>query len=291
MSREASDNSHEAMRARLDELRRALGEGQKLPGLERLLDSLSGSEEAGSAARGAKYESNEDETMLAVIISAAYDGVDIARRYPAFFKRMLVDAELRAAFLDGLEAMDSGVNVADVLPLPPSEDLSFLNQNSRARRQRAQTPAFATSHWRLSARDIADLFSFLLPGFPSAPLVAEPAATYRSGDDFLEDDTVTLLRGRVAGAHFELDVTLEATRPAAHPGELHLALWVVPVDEAARHSQDITLLAQIKWGEYDEQVEISGDGLYTLPPRKLNDVVEQLDAAAGDLHIVLQHKR
>ena len=270
--------SKESLRARLDALQRLLEAGATPPGFEQLFHDLAPAERLDPAHEG------EEEAMLAVLISEALDGVDIARRYPHFFKRLLVDAGLRAAFLESLEALEGDHNSArEALPLPPSRDLSFLKKVQRATPDKVETASGGwTMRWRRSAQDIAGLFSFL-----SADL--QPG--YRSTGGFLEDETVTLLRGRVTSRTMELDVTLEATRPAAQPDELHLGLWILPVDEGVTQVEDLSLLATVQWAAYEAQVEITGDGYYTLPARKLEDVVDDTQRATADLHITVQDKR
>lgn len=288
------------MRAALDELRRALESGEDLAGFERLfwaMDQFDLPGDAGAIESGApgEDEETEDDMMLALLLSEALEGVDIAHRYPQMFRRLLADGELRAAFLDGLALLENENDAAlDVLPVPPSRDLSFLK---RARRpvQNMTTSGDSLIRWQRSAREVATLFaSFLGSGlFPG--LIAERGAAYDSGyrgdDGFLEEDTITLLHGRLSASNIELDVTLEGLRPADRPNELQLTLWVVPVDESAPAQGELALLAIVSWGDYEAQVEISGDGRYTLPPRRLDEVAEELDAESGDLHITLQHKR
>lgn len=285
MSRDSNSGStHKSARERLEALRKALDAGNVPPGLQQLLEDL-----APDQWPDPDNESG-DEEMLAILISEALAGVDIARRYPRYFKRLLVDAELRSAFLSGVEVLAGGDEAYESLPLPPNRDLSFLN---RAKERRAEGEVDDSGdrvmHWRRSARDLVTAFSFLLP--PAPGVLAESAGSYRAGGGFLEDDVVTLMRGRVTSRTMHLDMTLEGLRPADRPHELHLTLWVVAVDDAAYPEQDVSMLATVQWGDYEAQVLITGDGRYSLPPRPIEDVAADAKTAARDLTISLQVKR
>jgi len=139
--------------------------------------------------------------------------------------------------------------------------------------------------WQRTAEELEALFSFLS---------LQPGAVFRSGSGFLEDETVTLLRGTVTSRQIDLDVTLDAMRLAAKPDELQLALWIVPanedtVDDApASPAWEFSLLARVKWGSYEEEIEIEGPARYTLPPRPISDVVDETGNWSGDLTVSLQ---
>jgi hypothetical protein len=57
--------------------------------------------------------------------------------------------------------------------------------------------------WQRPGREVARLFSFL---------GSDGGSSVRSTGGYLEDEIVTLLRGRLTSKNVELDVTLEATR-------------------------------------------------------------------------------
>lgn len=200
---------------------------------------------------------------------------------PAGLARLLADPQLRAAFLDGLQIREQEPSAA--LPGPASGDVSFLAsvQRKPSREVAADSGAWKMQ-WRRPAEEIAGLFSFL---------AFSPIPTLREAAGFLEDETVTLLRGKVSSRGMELDVTLEATRPAAQPDELQLSLWVLASNQsAARRGEDYTLLATVTWGSYEAQVTITNDGHYPLPPRAIASVVDDSGQSAGDLSVIVQQK-
>lgn len=253
-------------------MRRALEQGQMPAGFAQLIAML---DHTGQYER----DEAEDEVILAQLMSAAFHGLDIQRRFPRSFRRLLVDPALRAAFLEGLEALEE--DAATALPFPASRDLSFLRS---LRREPVPQPPDSSGAWKTrwsrSAEEVARLFSFL--SFRPTPALREAAG-------FLEDETVTLLRGKLSSKGMELDVTLEATRPASQPDELHLSLWVLAANErAALRDDSYALAAAVAWGSYEVAVKITGDGHYKLPSRDIAGVLDDIEKSTDALTITVQ---
>ncbi len=285
MSREDNHQRDGESHERLEKLWRSFESGEEAPGFERLLSLINAPHNEPAQGKG-----HEDSDMLAVMIGEAMNGVDIAARYPRFFRRLLVDAELRAAFLDGLQALEEGrLPVADVLPRAPNRDLSFLK---RAPAVGAATGAASDylARWTRAAHDLVSLLSFVLPSPLNPFTMGEPAPVYRSEDDSLQDVAVTLLQGRVAGNGVEVNVTLEGARTAAQPDELQLTLWVLTVYEERQFPADLALVARIDWGDYRQEVEIGAEGSYPLPPRNVEQLANQVEDIGEELAITIHRK-
>lgn len=256
----------------IDNLRRAVEQGQTPAGLAQLIAMLDHSEQF-------EHVEAEDQMLLAQLMSAALHGVDIQRRFPRNFRRLEADRALRTAFLEGLEALEEDADAT--LPFPVSRDLSFLSSLGRKPvSQPLDNSSALKTRWRRSAEEIAGLFSFLS---------FRPAPTLREAAGFLEDETVTLLRGKLVSKDMELDVTLEATRPASQPDELHLSLWVLAANEKAVLGDDsYALTATVTWGSYEVAVKITGDGHYELPARDITSVLDDFEKSKGALTITIQ---
>ena len=52
----------------------------------------------------------QDEALLSLLVSEAFAGVDITRRYPALYRIMLADPNMQEAFLDALETLEQDRN-------------------------------------------------------------------------------------------------------------------------------------------------------------------------------------
>jgi hypothetical protein len=296
MSRGNDRRSNDDMHDQLQAMQRALEGGSEIPGLDRLLWLLALPEDNRSHVTPsglARGDESEEDAMLAEMISEAMNGVDIARRYPRFFRRMLLDPSLRAAFLDGLEALELGrVASDDVLPRAPSRDLSFLKRAPGPETTVDPNPGTGyLARWTRAARDLGNLLSFALPSSMNPLIMAEPLPVYRSDDDALQDQAATLLQGRISGNNIEVDVTLEGARNAAQPDELQLTLWVLSVKEDQPLPTDLALVAHVEWGDYHQVVVLNGEGRYPLPPRKIRHLSDASGNMSDDLHITINHRQ
>ena len=63
------------------------------------------------------------EDMLSIVVNDALNGVDIAKRYPTFFNRLLHDEELRESFIDAIETVERGQE----LPTSLAVNIDFLS--------------------------------------------------------------------------------------------------------------------------------------------------------------------
>jgi hypothetical protein len=63
--------------------------------------------------------SDEDFEMLALVVEEAARGVDIPARLPAFWEKLMRNAELREAFLDCLELLEASRG-GRLRPWPPA---------------------------------------------------------------------------------------------------------------------------------------------------------------------------
>jgi hypothetical protein len=174
-----------------------------------------------------------DEDMLSLVVDDALKGVDITSQYPAFYQKLLADAELRQAFLDALDLLERSAagQLSDPPPLPPP-DLSFLNKPASPQPVVERTASQGwRATWRLLQAELAQLFR------PSD-------LVYRSGYSNLDDEGIILLRSQVTAANNQLDMFLEAVRPAAEPDQLHLYLSVTSLTERKLPP----LRASLQWG-------------------------------------------
>lgn len=86
--------------------------------------------------------------MLSLVVNDALEGVDIARRYPTFYRRLLADPQLRRAFLEALEILEKD-KTGELVPLPDQldVDLTFLEW---AHPLSAMVDTEPSGSWRLS---------------------------------------------------------------------------------------------------------------------------------------------
>lgn len=198
--------------------------------------------------------------MLSLVVNDALEGVDIARRYPAFYRRLLADSQLRQAFLEALEILEKE-KAGELEPLPDylDVDLTFLKQ---AHSLQAMVDTELSGSWRFSwHRPISYLQSRLVVSFATVDPV------YRSGAEFLEDDRLTLVDDVVEVAGDEIGVLLEAVRAANAPDALHLSLLVTA-------GAPDSLWATMEWGAFHETVLVEAIGRVIFPPLSLAAIVD-----------------
>jgi hypothetical protein len=102
----------------------------------------------------------EDVAMLSFMVSAAYQGVDIAARYPTFYNKLQRNQMLREHFLDALDLMEHS-KAGTLAPLPgtPRRDLSFLYKTK-------PKPTIAQNSgqgWRITWRETWRRYSIFCP--------------------------------------------------------------------------------------------------------------------------------
>ena len=69
----------------------------------------------------------QDTALLSVLVSEAFAGVDITRRYPMLYRILLADPNMQEAFLDALETLEQERN-GTLEPLPCLSELIGTGQ-------------------------------------------------------------------------------------------------------------------------------------------------------------------
>lgn len=200
--------------------------------------------------------------MLSLVVNDALEGVDVARRYPTFYRRMLADPHLRWAFLEALEILEKDRD-GSLEPLPDNLDLNldFLELPPPPAVMLEERPS---GGWCLAwQRPGAHLQSLLLAS------LATPRATYRALATFLEDDRLPLVEDVVAVAGDRVGVLLEAVRCAGAPDDLYLSLLVTAETVDA-------LQATVEWGPFRQTAVVRPFGTFTFPPLPLADVFDEV---------------
>ncbi len=228
------------------------------------------------ASHRAVDSSEENDTLLSLVVDDALKGVDISRRYPVFFQRLLADDELRRAFLETLEAAENRAIPATAAAEPA---LSFLQTPAR----HAILEVVSPNRWRLRWQAALDQLQQL---FFSADQV-QPA--YRAAD-YLEDAWFTLIRDEIAVDQFRASVLLEAARLMTSPDhlQLHLAVGLTP-DRMVVTERLPELRAQLTWGTYDQTVTITQRGRATFPLLPLQLILDETTQhVTADLQLIVE---
>lgn len=262
-SRGGERSLEEWLRRKMADLRQDLQAGQWPEGGDALLRRL-----------GRLEASAEDLEMLSLVLNDALEGIDITRRYPTFYRRLLADPHLRQIFLDALDLLErSEAGELDSLPESIEVDLSFLAPEEK-KEDNPSSPADRLRVLLTRTRDqLRELFA--------PPPAAVPLRSALTG---MEDDYITLLRSDVSTAQGAFELILEGRRPAASDA-LHLTVMLIPRQEApARPGLEATL----RWGAYEETRPLDERGRASFPPLPLDVILDERgDVRSGlELHLV-----
>lgn len=210
--------------------------------------------------------SDEDYDMLSIIVNDALSGIDVMKKYPNFYARILANEELRTAFLDTLELLEqSRTNELSDYSGPEKIDLSFLQQMMSKPSIRKSIQDKLELTWQRSVEQLQNMFYI-------ASLQTSDA--YRSVDSLLEENYINILHSQVEIDEQELEIRLDALQTLTAPENLDMML-VVFAPETFNRQFEVT----INWGEYQQSATVNQYGLAKLPPLK----TEQVFTDSGEL--------
>lgn len=194
-----------------------------------------------------------DSDMLAQIVSGTLNGEDIAKRYPAFYQKLLENAELRGAFLDALAALEAE-RTGQLTPMPEASktSLAFLTNTSTA----PLLEIIAQNNWRATwQRSLEQIRAIFSP----------PELAYRADTSAIEDPWFTLLRADLSTAGSIYTVALDCTLSAEDEQSLAAYLNLAVTLQSDSDPAQFPVRAILQWGAYHESVLISEEGRARFP--------------------------
>ena len=261
-SQPQSDSSSDWLKKKLTELRHQLLETESWPetGDHLILDlsKLTPSPQ--------QDFTDEEYDMLSIVVNDALLGIDVTKKYPAFYARMLADEELQTAFLDTLELLEQ--SRAGELPDYVEQDainLDFLQQVISKPLIRKSPRGMLELIWQRTAEQLQNMFYI-------ASLTS--GVVHRSGDSMLDGSYINILHSQVEIDDQELEIRLDATQTITDPENLDLLISVSVPELLPRRFE-----ATIAWGEYRESAEVNKYGLAKFPPLKTRQIL----TAKGEL--------
>lgn len=214
-----------------------------------------------------------DLEFLSLFIEDARHGVDVSRRYPGFYQILMVDPELRQAFLDILELMDEDTNqTLASLPLPGRANLGFLLKDQPATFQSMEKNW--KIHWMRTRQELQAIF------FP-------PSLAYRHGTDFLSDEEFVIFQDDFGIGDFQYSVSIVCALAEDMEDVLTTCMIVGIAPEG--YSSHVPLRTVLAWGEYRESVLLGRQGRILLPPIPLTKILdENLETIVSDLELTIE---
>lgn len=222
--------------------------------------------------------------MLAFLVSEAFKGVDITRRYPKLYRQILADPSLQEAFLDALEMLEDE-RAGRLLPVPaergsdgPPQRGSVVPREKPANHSSkppGNTVLFSNIEqlaagvwravWQCTSNQVQAIF------FPP-----EPGLAFRRDDSLMEDIWLPLLRGQTRVGDTEINVLLAATQEIKTPNTLQPKASVAFNPNRAVGDQTSSVLhASLRWGNYRATVPVDNLGQAVFPAVLLSDILDK----------------
>lgn len=226
----------------------------------------------------------EDEIMLALVVSEVFNGVDIIHTYPDFCRRLGVNAQLHEAFLDALMILEaSRADLLEPLPVSTPSKLDFLQKQPRL-----STPRIVQAtreQWEVFwERPISFLHTLFFEPLP------QTAVSTRRTNNYPDSLQINLISSEVNVNDTKIKVVLQAVRPFAQPDNLQLSLWAFIADLDAAATTKLALSAHLQWGSYDEQVNIPSSGKAEFPPFPVAQILDDTQReVTAELQLVLKN--
>ena len=220
----------------------------------------------------AQDEEMEEDAMLELIVQDVLRGVDVPRKHPQIYRRLLGNSQLRQTFLEMLTALMPDRD--EEIPPMPKPDLSFLSTA-------VSTQAIVhnlKSGWQATWKLLGDHLTNCFP--PSQTLA------YRSAyDDLLEEQNIILLEDEFSVDGLQLNVLLEANLEAEQPDTPTLSLSVAAVSG----QQLPSLQAGLLWGRYEATAVLDRYGMARFPRLAIASVLDETrQVIQADLQLILE---
>ena len=220
---------------------------KKTAALKKLADHLS----ALDSQAGSILPMESD--MLSLIVSGTLNGEDLSQRYPAFYRKLLGNAELRGAFLDALESIEAErTGQQEAMPGVSRTHLDFLQDQPAS----PVIETFDKRSWRATwGRTLEQLQSIFSP----------PEMAYRADPSLSEDPWFTLLREEMSTQGVTYDVVLDCTLSDKQEESLSTFLNLAVTLGSPSESSGFPLRASLQWGEYLQSVLVPDEGRVQFP--------------------------
>lgn len=201
----------------------------------------------------------EDEEMLSLMVEEVLQGIDLARRYPSFYQKLLNNLDLRQAFLDVLESTEE-----EYPPIPWAEgreaNLGFLAEFSGQ-------PVIANigDNWRISWRRTRDQLQAIFFPYKLA---------YRSNSGLSEDLWFGLLREEIELNGLLYAIALECTFSEESQNALTTFLNVAITNGMMSPQPPFPVQISLQWGTYSETLRITEEGRVRFPDIPIDKVFD-----------------
>jgi hypothetical protein len=225
----------------------------------------------------ARTTTRVDDEMLSIIVDEAYRGIDISKRFPTIYRKLLNNANLRQAFIDILESLEKeGENELVAFPNKPNINLNFLKKH-------ASKPIFEIidqDNWRIS----------WLRTFEQLQEIFSPHEfVFRLDADLVEDPWFTLLRKEFEVGKSRYTIVLDCTLSEKGDEVLSPYLNIAVTLGATSDGPKFPIHARLQWGAYEERIFIAEEGRIKLPDIPLSTTFDkEFNLVESELNFTLE---
>lgn len=224
------------------------------------------------------HDKEADDPMFSIVVSDALDGIDITKKHPKYYRRMLQNPELFQAFLEVIEALEA--DEAPQVAFVPEIQLPSLGVMNVAPEPVFERPTSGgwLVRWQQSVAQLNVIFNVLGPNL---------ALNMRSTRGLLEESVAPLIRSEVTVEEKTIGVRLSAVL-ADDPDALDLRLTVALLDDDSADFSLKSLRADIQWGDYQQMQAINDLGQATFPPLPIKAITDETgETIKNDLHLLI----
>jgi hypothetical protein len=218
------------------------------------------------AQDGPEEPEQGDDIMLSVVVSDAMDGVDIADRYPEFYRSMLQNPELFQEFLDTINLLEA--DKAGILDDVPAAAVIVPEKRPMDAEPEVvlNGPRAWIARWMKGVDQLSSIFLDFGP-------VLQPG--YRKGWGMLDEHSMSLISSHLTVDKTELGVRLTAAL-SDDPDSMDLQLMVALLDDEESDAvRSFSLMASVQWGNYHQTSAIDEDGRAYFPPLPISAITDR----------------
>lgn len=207
-----------------------------------------------------------DDIMLSVVVSDAMDGVDIADRYPEFYRRMLQNPHVFQEFLDALDLLEA--DRAGTLEEVPVVAVAVPERRPKDAEPEVvlNGPRPWIARWMKGVEQLSSIFRDFGPAFTPG---------FRMGWGLLDEHAVSLISSHLNVDEREFGVRLTAVL-SDDPDSMDLQLMVALLDDEGLDADDTSsLAASVQWGNYYQTSVIDEEGRAFFPPLPISAITDK----------------
>jgi hypothetical protein len=216
-----------------------------------------------------------DVEMLSMVVDDVIRGVDIAKRYPSFYQKLIQNMELRRLFLDVLESVEAEQKEEFIaLPELGKSSLDFLSKTPLE----PTITKFGNRSWQVKWQRTAEQLQTIF---------SPPGLAYRSAPDLFEGPRFTLVQEEVEVEGSSYEIKLECGPSMDLDDSFSISLTAI--SENSTGELQIPIRVTLIWGSYHESIILSEQGKIILPDISVTDIFDNVkENVSAELNLILE---